>query len=271
MNISSDQLGGHKSTGLLIGLDSTHYTALSFILAVVTATLPPHSTLRKGCFSLQVLVVLQAFFTLSPATETNTAVTYTTGLLLGNLTARYIDRLYVRVPEEEFHRIKANGEKENAATLPWPQKSWWALELFSVNRGLGWDWRVGGIPKVTSPPSRSRFVIVRLAKYVLMYAGLYVAGLIAQNIRNDWVTIGSATLRDALVSVTTNVYVLQLFLVTGYAITIYSHFGVMTLPLSMICVGLRVGPKDWQNVESWPPNFGSATHAYSIRRFWGYV
>lgn len=271
MNISSNQLGGDKSVGLLVGLDSTHYTALSFVLAVVTATLPPHSILRKGCFSLQLLVVLQAFNALPPITETNTAVTYTTGLLLGNLTARYIDRLYIRVPEEEFHRIKANGEKEDATTLSWSQKAWWALELFSVNRGLGWDWRVGGIPKVTSRPSRSRFVVVRLAKYVSMYAGLYVTGLIAQNIRNNWVSVGSARLREALVSATTNVCVLYLFVVAGYAIAIYSHFGVMTLPLSMICVGLRVGPKDWQNVESWPPNFGSVTHAYSIRRFWGYV
>ena len=104
-----------------------------------------------------------------------------------------------------------------------------------------------------------------------MYAGLYVAGLIAQNIRNNRVTVGSAMLRVALVSVTTNVYVLHLFLVGGYAITIYSHFGLMTLPLSIICVGLRVGPKCGQNAESWPPNFGSVTHAYSIRRFWGYV
>ena len=271
MNISLDQLGGHKSTGLLFGLHSTHYIALSFILAVVTATLPRDSILRKGCLSLQVIVVLQAFFTPPLPTETNTAVTYTTGLLLGNLTARYIDRLYIRVPEEEFHRMKENGAKEDATTLPWLQKTWWALELFSVNRGLGWDWRVGGIPKITSPPSRSRFVIVRLVKYVLMYAGLYVAGLIAQNIRDNWVTVRSATLRDALVSVTNNVYVLHLFLVGGYAIAIYSHFGLMTLPLSMICVGLRVGPKDWQKAESWPPNFGSVTHAYSIRRFWGYV
>ena len=186
----------------------------------------------------------QVFSALSPTTEANTAVTYITGLLLGNLTARYIDRLYIRVSEAKFHRIKANGKKENAATLSWSQKVWWALELSSVNRGLGWDWRVGGIPKVTSPPSRSRFVVVRLAKYVLMYAGLYAVGLIAQSIRNNCVSVGSATLREALITATTNVYFLYLFLVAGYAIAIYSHFGVMTLPLSMICVGLKVGPKD---------------------------
>ena len=272
MNISSHQLSGaEKPVGLLVGLDSTHYTALSFLLAVITATFRPGSVLRKGFLSLQLVVVLQAFIALPPTTETNTAVTYTTGLLLGNLTARYFDRLYIHVPEDEFHRVKANGEKEYANKLSWQQKIWWALELFSVNRGLGWDWQVGGIPKVTSQPSRSRFVIVRLAKYVLMYAGLYVAGLTAQNIRNNWVGVQSTTLREILVTATTNVYVLYLFVVVGYGIAIYSHFGVMTLPLSILCVGLRIGPEDWQDVGSWPPNFGSIRHAYSIRRFWGYV
>ncbi|KAL8689082.1 MAG: hypothetical protein Q9218_005162 [Villophora microphyllina] len=253
-----------------VGLDSTQYTALSFLLAIATITLPQSSVLRKGVLTLQFLCVVQAYIAYAPTDVYNSAVTYTTGILLGNLTARYIDRLYLHVPEEEFHRINEDGKKEDARTLPWTLKIWWAIELLGTTRGVGWDWRVTGIPKAKTQ-TRSRFLAVRFVKYIAMYTGLYLTGRIAENIRMGWPSIQSVPLRETILAITGNAMFLHLFIVAGYAIAIYSHFGLMTLPMSLVCVGLRVGPRSWQEMESWPPNFGSLNAAYSIRRFWGYT
>lgn len=251
-------------------LDFTHYTVLSFICALITTCLPQRSPLRRGALVLQIALVVNAYLAPPPITIPNTAVIYTFGTLLANLTARYVDRLYVHVPEKEFHRINSDGSKEDADKLSWARKLLWAFELFGVTRGVGWDWRVSGIPRA-EPQTRSHFLRRRLSKYVCMYAGLYLVGLSSQNIRNGFKDISSPTARNALVSVTQNTIFLYLFIVFSYAITIYSHFAIMTLPLSLLCVGLRVGPRSWQEPKSWPPNFGSLKEAYSIRRFWGYV
>ena len=44
-----------------------------------------------------------------------------------------------------------------------------------------------------------------------------------QNIKNDWVSVESTILREALVTARTRVYVVHLFVVAGYAIAIYSR------------------------------------------------
>lgn len=251
-------------------LNATQYMALSFLLAIITITLPKGSLLRKGFLTVQVLCVIHAYIAHAPTDVHNSAVTYTSGILLGNLTARYADRLYLNVPEEDFHRVSEDGRKENATNLPCAQKLWWATELLGVTRGVGWDWRVAGIPKAKAQ-TRSRFLALRSIKYIVMYTGLYLAGRIAESIRMGWPSVDSAPLRESVTAITSNSIFLHLFIVAGYAITIYSHFGVMTLPLSLICVGLQIGPRGWQKIENWPPNFGSLSAAYSIRRFWGYA
>lgn len=251
-------------------LDSIHYTGLSFLFALLTTSLPHGSLPRSGFLLLQISFVVQAFLAPPPTNVPNTAVIYTAGILLGNLTARYIDRLYVRVPEKEFHRLNDDGSKEDVDKLSWAGKTFWAFELFVVTRGVGWDWRVSGIPP-SKPQTRLEFLRIRLLKYCAMYAGLYLVGLSSQHIRHGFRDIPSLQLREMMVAVTGNVIFLHVLIVLGYAITIYSHFALLTLPLSLLCVGMRVGPRSWQNVESWPPNFGGLKEAYSIRRFWGYV
>ncbi|KAL9580225.1 MAG: hypothetical protein Q9212_004621 [Teloschistes hypoglaucus] len=250
--------------------DATQYTALSFLLAIITITLPKGSLLRKGVLTLQILCVIQAYIAHAPTEAYNSAVTYTTGLLLGNLTARYADRLYLHVPEEQFHRVNEHGTKEHAINLPWTKKLCWATELLSVTRGVGWDWRVTGIP-IARAQTRSRFLTLRSVKYIAMYTALYLTGRMAETMRMAWPSVEPVPLRESIIAITSNSIFLHLFIVAGYAIAIYSHFGVMTLPLSLFCVGLRIGPKDWQEMEYWPPNFGSLRAAYSIRRFWGFT
>lgn len=179
-------------------LDFTHYTVLSFICALITTCLPQRSPLRRAASVLQIALVVDAYLAPPPITIPNTAVIHTFGTLLANLTARYVDRLYVHVPEKEFHRINSDGSKEDADKLSWARKLFWAFELFGVTRGVGWDWRVSGIPRA-EPQTRSQFLRRRLSKYICMYAGLYLVGLSSQNIRNGFKNFSSPTARNALV------------------------------------------------------------------------
>ncbi|GKZ39484.1 hypothetical protein AbraIFM66950_000408, partial [Aspergillus brasiliensis] len=115
-------------------------------------------------------------FVAPPPPVSDSAILYTSGVLMANLLARYFDRLYTAIPEESFHRITSTHpqSKEDATTLPVTQRLAWALELFSVTRGIGWNWRVSGVPKFTAPKSRSRFVTAQLLTLIAMYAGLYL-------------------------------------------------------------------------------------------------
>lgn len=249
--------------------DSHQCTALSFLLAVLTVSFPHGSVLRRGLLLLHITVLAQAYFAPAPLNLTNVAELYVHGVLLGNLTARYIDRLYLRVPEKAFHRL-VNGKAEDPDQLPWLQKVLWALELFSVTRGIGWNWRISGI-LCSGEQSRRQFLQRGLLKYIAMYTGLYLTTAICRGILTGFQSLHNSTLQGMLVLMTDNAVSLSFFIILGWALVVYSHFGIMMLPLQMLCVGLRVGPRAWQSPESWSPNFGSISEAYSIRRFWGYV
>ena len=270
-------------------LDSTQYTVLAFILACLTPCFPQKSVSRRGVLALQIYSTVLAFLAPPPSGVDNTAVIYTAGVLCGNLLARYLDRLYLRVPEREFFRLddeaptspssharKARDaiplqDGENASKLPPASKFLWMLELLAVTRGIGWNWRVTGIPRNAANLSRRSFLQTCAFKYVGMYLGLYLLSLSCDGILSSFQSLPYPELRAPLVYLTARPPFLYPFIVLGWALTIYSHFAILMLPLAMLCVGLGVGPKAWQKAEAWPPNFGNFGDAYSIRRFWGYT
>lgn len=104
-----------------------------------------------------------------------------------------------------------------------------------------------------------------------MYTGLYLMGVSCSSVLDSFSSVRDPQVRAALVSQTEKAIFLYPFIILGWAITIYSHFALLMLPLAMVCVAFRVGPEFWQEVDAWPPNFGSFKNAYSIRRFWGYT
>lgn len=251
-------------------LDFCQCTILSFLLAITTLSFPHGSPLRQGFLLLQITVTVQAYFAPAPSNMTNVAELYTYGLLLGNLTARYFDRLYLRVPEKTFHRL-VDGEAEDPNKLPRLEKALWALELLITMRGIGWNWRVSGIPPSWNSSRRRQFLQACVLKYVTMYTGLYLISVGSQMILTDLQNVHNTALRGTLVAITSNNIFLTIYVPLGWAAVIYSHFGIYMLPLQALCVGLSVGPRAWQSPEAWPPNFGSISEAYRIRRFWGYV
>ena len=270
-------------------LNNTHYTALAFLLACLIPSFTPQSALRRGLLLLQMLFAVLVFIAPPPSNISNTAVLYTAGVLSGNLLARYVDRVYLHTPEQEFSRlvhdplsnttpVQPTTEaatkqlvREDSTSLIGTQKLLWTFELLTVTRGIGWNWRVTGIPSQRAQLPRIRFVQSCLAKWVTMYASLHLFNLACCAILESFPSIRDPWLRATLVSLTSNTIFLYTFLILGWAVTIHSHFALLMLPLSMACVGMKVGPKAWQEPESWPPNFGSFKDAYSIRRFWGYT
>ena len=276
--------------GVFNSLDSTQYTALAFILASLVPCFPQKSVSRRGVLALQIYCTVLTFVAPPPSGIDNTAVVYTAGVLCGNLLARYLDRLYVRIPEREFFRLADEeptsqlsastkgrdainpSDGEDASKLPPASKFLWMVELLGVTRGIGWNWRVTGIPRNPANLSRRNFLQTCALKYVGMYLGLYFISLSCDRILSSFRALQDyPELQAALIYSTSRPLFLYTFIVLGWALTIYSHFAILMLPLAMVCVGLGVGPKAWQNAEAWPPNFGSFADAYSIRRFWGYT
>lgn len=258
----------------LVGtLDSLQCTFISFLLAILTICCSPGSLLRQVSLLLQVTFVVQAYLSPPPSGVTDTATLYMYGVLLGNLTACYFDRLYSGAPERRFYRIGEKHRWEDSKGRGLGSlvgKFFWALELFTVRRGVGWNWRISSIP-ASKRETRAEFLRLRLVKWFLMYSGLYLTALTARNILDGFKSITDPALQAALVSVTRNDIVLFVFIFLGSTAIIYSYFGIPMLSLQILCVGLGVGPSAWQSPEAWPPNFGSISEAYSIRRFWGYV
>lgn len=270
--------------------DNTHYTAIAFILACLAPCFPQKSIFRRGILALQVYINVLTFLAPPPSGVANTAVLYTAGVLNGNLFARYVDRLYIHVPERDFHRVIVEAPKtqpsriknpgarqsdlpdhEDADNRPPIRRFLWMFEILGVTRGVGWNWRVTGIPQ--NPPNISRATFVRACavKYVAMYFGLYLISLCCDGIISSFQSFQHPELRATLILLTSRSLFLYIFIVLGWALTIYSHFAILMLPLAIVCVGLQVGPKAWQQVDAWPPNFGNFRDAYSIRRFWGYT
>lgn len=255
----------------LLPLDTAQCLVLSFLLAVLIPCFEKNSIIHRGIFFLHLVVLAQSFVAPRPPGVDNISALYTNGVLTANLAGRYLDRLYTVDPEKEFRKIGKDGTFEDPSQLPFWRKLCWSFELFAVTRGIGWNWRIRGIPKVEKGFSKRYFISSQMIRWIGMYAGLWFVGMISSWILSGFHQVRDDSTRRLLIACTSNTPFLYLFIVLGWAMTIYSHFAVMILPLSVICVGFEVGPEGWQRPDAWPPNFGSLREAYSIRRFWGFV
>ena len=247
-------------------LDFSACLALSFVTAVLTPCFRHGSPQRYGMLALQVYFTAQAY--LAPVKPTgNLAVTYSSGVLMGNLTLRYLDRLYLHVPEDIFRRVLRNGVEEDPNALSPSQKLWWSAELLITTRGIGWNWRVPGTPKPTNRP-RGIFVVDRAVRWIVMYGSIWLAECVCIGILDEWKQLPDGWAKDGLQALTHNSAFLYAFIVFVLGLTVYTHFVMLTLPLALLCVGLGAGPARWRQPDAWPATFGPLTEAYSLRRFW---
>ncbi|KAL5405915.1 hypothetical protein PMIN03_008117 [Paraphaeosphaeria minitans] len=249
-------------------LDFQACLLLSFLTAILVPCFRRGSVARSGMLLVQVYFTVQAYLT--PVKPTgNLVMSYQSGLLLGNLTLRYLDRLYLHVPEDEFRRIHEDGVEERPETLSMGQKLGWSAELLMTTRGVGWNWRVKGTPKAVSR-RRSAFVLDRLLRWVAMYGGIFLAERVCEGILTEWAQLPEGLVKSSLLAVTRNSMFLYAWIVLVLGLTIYTHFAMLMLPLALLCVGFGFGPIRWQQPDAWPATFGSLAEAHSLRRFWSH-
>lgn len=92
---------------------------------------------------------------------------YTTGkvhedyLIAANIVLtsfKFVDFVYLRVPEDAAYRVNASGEPiEDVKSLrnaTYWQRLKWAASLFSTFRGVGWNWRVKNVEIVPQGTKR---------------------------------------------------------------------------------------------------------------------
>lgn len=247
-------------------LDYQVCLGLSFVTAVLTPCFRRGSVQRYGILALQIYFTVQAYFAPVKPSE-NLAVVYTSRVLLGNLTLRYFDRLYLRAPEDAFYRVDDRGAQEKSDALTPIQKLWWSAELFLVTRGVGWNWRISGMPK---SPGRTRatFVLGQASRWVVMYVSVWAVERACANILDEWAQLPDGPVKSGLLAISRNTAFLYVFITFAFSLTAYTHFEMLSLPLSLLCVGLKVGPTRWRQPDAWPATFGSFGEAYSLRRFW---
>jgi hypothetical protein len=238
--------------------------ALSFTTAIITPCFRRGSVQRYGSLALQVYFTVQAYLArVTP--PSNLAVSYSYGVLLGNLTLRYLDRLYLHVPEKVFRRVDGSGIEENPDSLSVSQKLWWSTELLTTTRGVGWNWRIQGTPAAANR-ARAAFVFDRGVRWVAMYGSVWFAERICVGILDEWAQLSEGWGKSVLLALTHNTVFLYVYVVGVLGLTVYTHFALLTLPAALLCVGLGLGR--WKQPDAWPATFGSLGEAYSLRRFW---
>ena len=86
-----------------------------------------------------------------------------------------VEKLLFSLPERDYWRL--NRQPGEALTLSWPAKLRWAVALYYSPRGVGWNFRVKGVPAYTGPKSRLGFVLSQMCWLTLCALGVDAVGL----------------------------------------------------------------------------------------------
>lgn len=238
------------------------YAVAAFLMVPVVLVFPPQSLPRTLFYPLPFILWLQACLAPPPSCFTKPSYLNHFGLQLGLLGLRILDRVYLHNPEETFRY----RDGSDAATYTPMRKFWWALELVTVTRGVGWNWDVTlKNPEVSK--GRLSFLQRRTRKILGIGAQLtFLEWLAKELVSREQDVISwhqdSNFILSALLSGS-----LRMYIMVGYCIVTYASVTLAYDILSVIFVALQLGGS-WAEPASWPPLFGSPLEAYSFRRFW---
>lgn len=251
------------------GLSVQQCLLLAFVTVPFLLTLPANSLLRKSLYPLHIYIIICTFFADKPAHAPSSEL-YSLGLLVGTWTARIIDRVYMHAPEKCFKRKGIDDQPGKSLEGYSPiKKFFWAAELMSAARGIGWNWEVGGIPP-SKVQSRRSFVVERIKKTTITFAGIYATAELAKLILTDDEELRSRGFATVLPLLRNSIF-LRVFTTAGWLTVVYGHIVLPENLVAVLLVGSGIGGRRWADPASWPPAFGEITDAYSLRRFWGYV
>ncbi|TGJ86856.1 hypothetical protein E0Z10_g1863 [Xylaria hypoxylon] len=238
---------------------------VSQFLLIATAMTPviliwaPKSVIRRALYPIQLFCLAATLIAPLPPGQSQ-ADLYNMGLQVGTIGARILDRLYLHNPEDTFLRVGVDdkGPDKGPASYGTGRKARWAFELILSGRGIGWNWRVGGVPRLNPAPTRWSFVRSRVRTTLLTFTLIHAVTLIASHILN--VSDDNSPLRSP--------FFLRFFITTGWLTVIYGH---LTFPENLVAiffVTTGLGGR-FADPQQWPPMFGDISESYSIRRCWG--
>ena len=86
-----------------------------------------------------------------------------------------IEKLLFSLPERDYWRL--NRQQGEALTLSGYSKFKWAAALYCSPRGVGWNFRVKGVPAYTGPKSKLGFILNQLGWLTLCAIGIDAMGV----------------------------------------------------------------------------------------------
>ncbi|KAG6365901.1 hypothetical protein INS49_000077 [Diaporthe citri] len=144
-----------------------------------------------------------------------------------------IDREYLNDPEQDFLRHGIDDKPGSGPqTYGLVDRFLWATEMITSQRGIGWNWQVGGIPK-PDISSRWPFIRNRLYKICTTFFLIHLVTIVANAILAD----DTGTSNGAWVALMRQPIFLRIFITSGWLTVVYGHVG---LPENIAAVAANV-------------------------------
>ena len=109
--------------------------------------------------SIGLLLLLYIHKEYSKSTTGQAVEDYMIAINIFITTLKFVDFVYLRIPEDAAHRVNASGQSTEDGNSIRNSSYWtrlkWAASLYSTLRGIGWNWRVKNVESI--PPDTRRW------------------------------------------------------------------------------------------------------------------
>jgi hypothetical protein len=265
---ASSLLGVLRDSAAFTGLVAPQFIVCALLLTTIILLFPPRSLFRRALYPVQLYLTACAFVAPLPPGAPQ-ADLYAAGLLIGGWAARILDRVYmVREPEKAFLRTGVDDGPNGPETYGPLRKFIWAFEMILSQRGVGWNWQVGGVPRPDCT-TRWGFVANRVFRALCTMFLVHMVSVLADVITlalDQGESVG--TMSSGLAAVLRHPLFLRAYVTAGWLMVVYGHVALPDNVISIVTVGTGLFGT-WSDPRQWPPMFNKMSEAYTLRRYWG--
>ncbi|KAL7952664.1 membrane bound O-acyl transferase family domain-containing protein [Trichoderma compactum] len=260
-------LGVLRDSAASTGLVAPQFIICALLLTTIILLFPPRSLFRRALYLVQLYLTACAFVAPLPPGAPQ-ADLYAAGLLIGGWAARILDRVYmVQEPEKAFLRKGVDDGPNGPETYGPLRKFNWAFEMIFSQRGVGWNWQVGGVPR-PDYTTRWGFVANRVFRSLYTMFLVHMVSVLADVILAIDQSGGEGTISSGLAAVLRHPLFLRAYVTAGWLIVVYGHVALPENAISIVTVATGVFGR-WSDPKLWPPMFNKMSEAYTLRRYWG--
>ncbi|KAI6777788.1 uncharacterized protein J7T54_001397 [Emericellopsis cladophorae] len=249
------------------GLVAPQFIICALLLTTIIFLFPAGSLFRRALYPVQLGLIACAFVAPLPPGAPQ-ADLYSAGLLIAGWAARIMDRVYmVRDPERSLLRHGVDDGPHGPETYGPLRKLNWAFEMITSQRGVGWSWQVGALPR-PDYTTRWGFVANRVFRSLCTLLIVHLVSVAADVILTLDQSESEGTIASGLAAVLRQPLVLRAYVTVGWLMVVYGHVALPENVISIVTVSTGVFGR-WSDPKLWPPMFNSMSEAYSLRRYWG--